>query len=218
MIIGIDMGHTLSGKGTGAAGIVKETDRNRELGKLLINYLRSNGHTVIDCTVDSSSNDLVDRVAKANAQKLDLFISIHLNAGGGHGTETYVYNKDYPGKAANKEIAKKVNDAVVNSCGFRNRGIKEANFHVLRETVAPAILVEVCFVDSQEDTQKWNADKIARAMFTAITGQSISESKPQSDVFYRVIVGSYQDKKNAEAMVEELKKKGYSAFIAAYTK
>ena len=57
MIIGIDMGHTLTGKGTGAVGVVKETDKNREAGKRLISMLTAKGHTVVNCTVDNSSND-----------------------------------------------------------------------------------------------------------------------------------------------------------------
>ena len=63
MIIGIDMGHTLSGAGTGANGFVSETQKNREVGNRLIAMLREKGHTVINCTVDTSSNDLYDRTS-----------------------------------------------------------------------------------------------------------------------------------------------------------
>ena len=62
MIVGIDMGHTLSGAGTGANGFVSETQKNREVGNRLIAMLRENGHTVINCTVDKSTNDLADRL------------------------------------------------------------------------------------------------------------------------------------------------------------
>ena len=58
MIIGIDMGHTLTGKGTGAVGVVKETDKNREAGKRLISMLTAKGHTVVNWSVDKSNNDL----------------------------------------------------------------------------------------------------------------------------------------------------------------
>lgn len=75
MIIGLDMGHTLSGAGTGARGYVEETVKNREAGNRLMAMLREKGHTVINCTVDKSSNDLADRVYKANAQRLDLYVS-----------------------------------------------------------------------------------------------------------------------------------------------
>ena len=77
MIIGLDMGYTLSGAGTGARGYVEETVKNREAGNRLMAMLREKGHTVINCTVDTSSNDLYDRTCKANAQRLDLFVSLH---------------------------------------------------------------------------------------------------------------------------------------------
>lgn len=221
MRIGIDMGHTLSGIGTGAVGIVKETDKNREVGKRLIAMLQEKGHTVINCTVDYSSNDLADRVRKANAQTLDLFISLHLNAfnGSADGLETYIYNQNYNGKEANRVIAKRINDEVAASVNFRNRGVKEANFYVLRETVAPAVLVELGFCDSNIDMNKWNTEKIAAALFKGITGQIYSKpaaSNPSGNTYYRVCVGSYKDKTNAINQQKKLKEKGFDSFLVAY--
>ena len=92
MKIGIDMGHSLSGAGTGASSLLTEVVENRKIGNRLIEILKEKGHTVVNCSVDSASstsNQLSGIVKKANAQTLDLFVSIHLNAGGGHGTETY---------------------------------------------------------------------------------------------------------------------------------
>lgn len=198
MIIGIDKGHCVSGAATGAVGLLVEHVENRKIGNELISLLRSMGHTVVDCSVDHASSvneQLAGIVRKANAQKLDLFVSIHLNAGGGHGTETYIYNGSYNGKAANKDKATKINNAVVSSCGFRNRGVKEANFYVLRETVAPAVLVETCFVDSSEDKGKLNTSAVARAMATAITGQSVpsgGSSSGGSSSTSGFAIGTYQ--------------------------
>lgn len=178
MVFLIDMGHTLRGLGTGASSIMSETQKNREIGKELLYILRSQGHTAIDCTVDVSNNDLYDRVSLANRYKADMFVSIHLNAGGGRGTETYIYNGSYPGKDSNKLIAKRVNDKVASSCNFVNRGLKEANFYVLKNTIAPAMLIEVCFVDSQEDTDKLNIKAVAKAIADGLTNTSSSTSQP----------------------------------------
>lgn len=218
---GIDMGHTLSGLGTGAVGIVRETDKNREVGKRLIQMLEEKSHTVVNCTVDLSSNDLADRVRKANAQTLDLFVSLHLNAfnGSADGVETYIYNQNYNGKEANGAIAKRINDEVAESVNFRNRGVKEENFYVLRETVAPAVLVELGFCDSSVDMNKWNTEKIAAALFKGITGQIYSkpvETTPSNNIYYRVCVGSYKDKANAIKQQENLKEKGFDSFLVAY--
>ena len=174
MIIGLDMGHTLSGAGTGARGYVEETVKNREAGNRLMAMLKEKGHTVINCTVDKSSNDLYDRVRKANAQKLDLFVSLHLNAfkltTSEMGVETHIYNGNYSGKEANRKRAQAIQTALVQDVKWIDRKVKESNFYVLRETMAPAVLVELGFCDSQGDMNKWNTEKIAAALFRGITG------------------------------------------------
>lgn len=174
MIIGLDMGHTLSGAGTGARGYVAETVKNREVGNRLMAMLKEKGHTVINCTIDKSSNDLYDRVRKANAQKLDLFVSLHLNAfkstTSEMGVETHIYNGNYSGKEANRKYAQAIQTALVQDVKWIDRKVKESNFYVVRETVAPAVLVELGFCDSQGDMNKWNTEKIAAALFRGITG------------------------------------------------
>ncbi|MGL5151538.1 MAG: N-acetylmuramoyl-L-alanine amidase [Clostridium sp.] len=218
---GIDMGHTLSGAGTGAVGVAKETDKNREVGKRLIAMLKEKGHTAVNCTVDKSNNDLADRVRLANAQRLDLFISIHLNAfnGSADGIETYIYNGSYSGKESNRSMAKRINDEVAQSVGFRNRGVKENNFYVLRETVAPAVLIELGFCDSKIDMNKWNTEKIAAAMFKGITGTSYVSSTPSqpttSNKGFRVVCGTYSNRENAVAQQNKLKTAGFDSFLVA---
>ena len=179
MRIGIDKGHRL---GTGASKILNETTENRKIGNELIRMLKEKGHTVVDCTSELANVDsqLGEIARKANAQELDVFCSIHLNAGGGSGTETFIWNGSWSGKEANRAIAKKVNDAVVASCNFRNRGVKEANYYVVRATKAPAILVEVCFVDSIEDNQKYDYIKVAKAIFKGLTGQEYQHNVQNS--------------------------------------
>ena len=96
MIIGVDKGHTVQNGGVcGACGLLKESVENRLVGNKVIEKLRILGHTVIDCSCDYSKDrneQLAAIVNKANAQKLDLFLSLHLNAGGGTGAEIYTTN------------------------------------------------------------------------------------------------------------------------------
>ena len=84
--IGWNDGHTLSGDGTGAAGIIKETDRNRRIGALARKYiLEYEGVEIVNCTIDYSNNDMSEAVARANNANCNLFVSNHVNAGGGQG-------------------------------------------------------------------------------------------------------------------------------------
>ena len=120
MVIGIDMGHSLSGAGTGAVGIYKEVDKNREVGKMLIARLQEKGHTVVNCTVDSASsaNSQLQGIAKkANAQKLDVFVSLHLNSynGSAYGVETYTYTST---SSSTKAIAQRIQDKLVAQVGW----------------------------------------------------------------------------------------------------
>lgn len=223
MIIGIDKGHSING---GAVGILNETTENRKLGNRLIAMLKEKGHTVIDCSVDSASSQnaqLSGIVKKANAQKLDLFVSIHFNTygSGANGTEVFTTTTT---SQANKNKAKLMSEKVAASCGFRNRGHKTSSLYVIKNTIAPAMLVEVCFIDNQSDVSKYNMEKVVRAMFEVITGKAYVEPTPpknpttSGDVYYRVVAGSYKDRKNADDMVNKLKAQGISAFIDIYRK
>ena len=177
MIIGIDKGHSTWDKSPcGAVGLLNESKENRPVGDKVIQKLRALGHIVIDCSCNSASNvdeQLAAIVRKANAQKLDLFLSLHLNAGGGTGAEIYTTNT-----SGAKEEAKRLIDTYCNRTDFKNRGHKYAEFYVLRHTVAPAMLIEMAFVDTEADYKKWNdlgAELIANAIVEGITGQVVQE-------------------------------------------
>ena len=177
MIIGIDKGHSTWDKSPcGAVGLLNESKENRPVGDKVIQKLRVLGHTVIDCSCNSASNvdeQLAAIVKKANAQKLDIFLSLHLNAGGGTGAEMYTTNT-----SGAKEEAKRLIETYCKRTGFRNRGHKYKELYVLRHTVAPAMLIEMAFVDTEADFKKWNdlgAELIANAIVEGITGQVVQE-------------------------------------------
>ena len=93
MIVGINCGHTVSGSiGSGAVGYLDESDETRVVGYKLMDYLRSKGVTVVDCTNDRASTvseNLSQIVAMENAQPPDLFVSLHFNSVGGVGSEVF---------------------------------------------------------------------------------------------------------------------------------
>lgn len=181
MIIGINCGHTVSGTvGSGAVGILNESNETRAVGYPLIKKLRSLGHTVIDCTDDNSPTvnaNLKKICDMANAQPLDMFLSIHFNSGGGKGCEAYTYG------GTDKAKASRMLDAL-KSIGFTDRGIKDGSrLYVIRHTNAPACLLEVCFVDTQSDADLYRhhgADKIADELCLAIAGKYPSDSESEN--------------------------------------
>lgn len=172
MVIGVNCGHTISGAGSGAVGIINESQHTRLVGHALMEYLRYAGVGVIDCTIDqanTSAEYLAAAVALANRQDLDWFISIHFNASAsheGHGVEVYTYE------------GRQYQDALdvcsnIAELGFHNRGVKAGSgLYVIRKTKAKSMLIEVCFCDNQKDVDTYNAiggaDAIAKAIYKAI--------------------------------------------------
>lgn len=172
MIIGVNCGHTKSGTaGSGAVGILDESNETRAVGHVLMEKLRSRGHTVVDCTNDiapTTSKNLSEIVRLANAQRLDLFVSIHFNAGGGNGVECWTY------AGRDLDEARKINHNIA-LLGFKNRGIKDgSHLYVVKNTNAKAILVEVCFVDNEKDADQYKLvgfEQIAEAIANGISGE-----------------------------------------------
>ena len=179
MRINVHAGHNPDGMtACGAIGLIRESTEARTVKDRVITQLAAMGHTVRDCTCNNgtSQNDILQKiVAACNAQKADLDISIHFNAGAqteadGHttGTEVYVYSAS----SAAATYAQQVVDNIA-TLGFRNRGVKErTSLYVLRHTKAPAMLIECCFVDDPEDVALYNADRMAAAIVAGITGQA----------------------------------------------
>lgn len=173
MKLGINCGHTKSGVGSGAVGILNESQETRNVGYALMNMLRNAGHTVVDCTIDKASSQnayLSQAVNLANRQDLDYFISIHFNAGGGKGVEVYTYKGRQFADAL--EVCQNIS-----ALGFRNRGVKEGTgLYVIRKTKAKSMLIEVCFVDTQSDAElyrKVGANQIATAIYKAIVDTNV---------------------------------------------
>lgn len=156
MIIGVNCGHTIEGAGSGAAGIIKESEYTRRVGYALMEKLNAAGVEVVDCTIDQADTqqEYLEKVVNiANMEKMSCFVSIHFNASKTHmgqGVEVYTYEGVQYLEALEvcENIAK---------LGFKNRGVKEGKgLYVIRKTKAKSMLIEVCFCDNKIDMDIYN--------------------------------------------------------------
>lgn len=224
MTIGINCGHTASGPGSGAAGILNESEHTRLVGQALMGLLRAAGINVIDCTIDQANTQneyLAAAVALANRQDLDWFISIHFNASkyrNGHGVEVYTYE----GRQYQDAIDVCVNIA---SLGFTNRGVKAGSgLYVIKKTKAKSMLIECCFCDNQQDIDTYRAaggaeavaKSISRAIAphvsqvqeTAIMGSSIATAEQLNEYLLSVNPRATEYLHLAAIFLDEGKKEG----------
>ena len=184
--ISIHAGHNPAGKvACGAVGLLDESKENRLIVAEVISILRSFGWTVYDDTVDngSSQGDVLNKIiAKSNSHSVSFVFSFHLNSG----------RNDYPGDGriggfevwacgTNKgkaEMAERIRTNM-RGLGFTDRGTKITHdLKVLNKTNAPALLLEICFVDDRDDYnlyQKVGYKAIARAIAYAIMNKQLQD-------------------------------------------
>ncbi len=165
---GIDFGHNCP-PDTGCAGLRQEDELIMLVGNQVTQKLRLLGHKVVECLpikATTVKNSLEQRAQIANNAKVDVFASIHFNCfnKSANGTEVHAIS------VAGLKIAQRVVSAIA-ELGFVNRGVKSDKFKVLRETNAPAILIECCFCDSPIDMKIFDAEKMSDAIVLGLTGK-----------------------------------------------
>lgn len=224
MKIAIDAGHGYDTPGKRTVDGMKEYEFNRavanEMKKLLVKY---EGVTVLFTHSDQRDVPLNERTTKANKEKVDVLISIHANAHGNgkqwtraEGIETYVYTTKP--KTATK-LAQMVQNELISSTKRKDRGVKTAKFHVLKATSMTAILCECGFMTNKEEAALLQTLSFrltcAKAIVDAIVKyyQLTKTKSTLSSSLYKVQVGAFSNKQNAEALAKELKAKGYDTFI-----
>ena len=155
-IVCIDAGH--GGKDPGAcANGVQEKD-------IALTVALKVGALLKDCEVIYTRTEnvyvgLSERALIANQAKADLFVSVHCNSvddESAHGMEVYYYTH---ASEASKRVARVIYDRLLPVCGLRGRGIKSKDLAVLRETVMPAVLVELGFISNDNDRAKLVSDE-----------------------------------------------------------
>lgn len=177
----ISAGHSL--KCRGAVGIIDEYEENVRVMNAVAYKLGERGIKVkiyADTTSKSQNENLNRIVDYHNAQTRDLDVSIHFNANvetdSPMGTECLYLTQS--------SLAAAIADSIA-ECGLKNRGPKKrTDLFFLNNTEAPAILIEVCFVDSSADVETYheNFDDICDAIADVLGGEEELPVPPEPEV------------------------------------
>ncbi|MFS0781062.1 N-acetylmuramoyl-L-alanine amidase [Bacillus sp. 1P06AnD] len=159
---------------------------------------------------------LSDRTNAANAWGAHFYLSIHINSGGGTGFEDYIF----PGSGAPTSIYQNtIHAEIMKQVDFVDRGKKQSNLHVLRESRMPAILTENGFIDKAEDAVKLKnsayLDKIALGHVNGLAKAfHLTEKPPVNNPntgngkgFYRLVTGTFPDEQTQLAAADAVRKK-----------
>lgn len=228
----IGVGHGGNDPGACANGL-KESLMNLVMAQACNAELVRHGVQVLMSRSKEENDDLSEEIRECNAFNPDIAIDIHNNAGGGDGFE-FIYSifQDYT-KGKDLRLGQLI-EAEVKAIGQNSRGAKQRKdsstgrdyFGFIRELVCPSIIVEGCFVDSNDrfiaDTEaEQKAFGVAYAKgilkYFGIPYKPVQApvASNTGTTMYRVVTGSFKDKANAEKRVKELKAKGFDSFIEA---
>lgn len=133
---------------------IMEKDIDLSVSLKLATLLRSKGFRVIMTRSTDVEIGLYERADLANAAGADLFISIHSNAAENRPDYQGIYTYYHPTSSQGARLAQAIQTPLCQVTGAIDRGIRDADFVVLRETDMPAVLVEMGFMTSHEELMR----------------------------------------------------------------
>lgn len=157
-----------------------ENEFNRAVVLEMRTLLESRGFDVLTVACAENDTPLSARTGLANntqynsfGQPADLYLSVHANAlkgewGTANGVETYVHPLCTPGSETYR-FGETIHKHLVRATKLRDRGLKSDNFHVLRETKMPAVLVECGFMDNREEAALLRSSEYRSACAAGLT-------------------------------------------------
>ena len=209
----IDAGHGGSNPGATYQGRQEKTDA-LNLALAVGKILEDHGVDVIYTRTEDITQSPGQKARIANQVGADFFVSIHRNSSPNpnqyEGIETLVY--DDTGIKA--QMARNINREL-SQLGFRNIGVSERpNLIVLNSTQMPSLLVEAGFINNDKDNAIFDAqfDRLAQAIADGIL-QTLPPEEISVPRYYRVQVGIFQNRNNAENLLDRLQMEGYPAFM-----
>lgn len=221
----LSAGHGGSDPGATKYGL-KEKDINLQTLLACKAELERHGVTVVASRLKDEYDPVSQEVKEANASGADIAVSFHVNASGsgaGDGFEAFYWKVSSRGKKL-AELGEKY----VKALGQNSRGVKTGNhLYFIKNTNMTAVLFESFFVDNDKDNdigdtvaeQKKFGVAYAKAILEYLdipyieANKSETETATENKKLYRVQVGAFAVKANAEKLLEELKGDGYNGFI-----
>ena len=183
-IVYLDAGHGGYDPGASYFGI-SEKSLTLAIQSRVKAKLEAEGYQVVTTRTSDTYVDLADRSRAANASESDIFVSIHINASGSsaaQGIETYYYQPyaEYPSRinatyhanptrlSMSDTLANAIQSSLINATGAQNQGVKRQTFAVLRETTAPAVLLELGFLSNPQEAARLNTSAYQETLANAI--------------------------------------------------
>ena len=219
----IGAGHGGTDSGAVGSGGLLEKDLNLSIACACGAVLERHGVQVKYSRTEDEYDPVDQEVAECNSFAPDLAVDIHNNAGGGDGAEVFYSKVGGTGKTLAVHILAEIEKLGQKSRGAKTRinGAGSDYYAFIRNTKAPAVIVECAFVDSQDialiDTEAERVkvgEAIARGLLKTLgIAYNAPKTPAEPSKLYRVQVGAYKDKKNAERTVAQLRAAGFDAII-----
>jgi N-acetylmuramoyl-L-alanine amidase len=216
----VNAGHGGNDPGAVVKG-VKEKTKTLKVAKVVDRELERHGLKNFMTRDTDETETASEIITEVNGSGAKLAVSLHLNVdashatvdnGAGDGGEVYYWKTSTKGKKLAQCIEKRYKEL-----GQNSRGCKTADLFFTRDTDMPAVLVEMWFMDNAEDRKIGNTDEKLEAWGIAIAKGILDylgiKWKEPKKTRYRVQVGIYAKKENAENMKKKLKNKGFDATI-----
>jgi N-acetylmuramoyl-L-alanine amidase len=175
-VVVIDPGH--GGLDSGATGIngILEKDVVLKIAKEMVRYNQNFLDNAFEIYVTRSRDTLIslgDRKKLANTLNADIFISLHCNHSenpNAKGVEVYFFNRENEQTKESILLAYNIHKALQQNLGFKSRGVKFANFQVLRDESEqlPSVLVEFGFLSNLDEAMHMAEEGNIRALALSV--------------------------------------------------
>lgn len=225
VLLYLDAGH--GGKDGGASqNGLKEKDITLDICKRIETGLKAYENCQVMMSRSGDTYPTLDeRTIEANKAGADLLLSVHVNSGAStaRGFESHIFSNSDIGTKAFQNVMHEQIIRVMGS-GITDRGKKQSNFHMLRESKMKSILTENLFVSNSADAKLLGdpdfRQKIAQGHINGLerflglkkSSQPPPELPPTGKL-YKVQVGAFEDQAHAEALAADLRRIGYRPFV-----